>query len=512
MGAEETTFGPFVLDRSRMALLQDGKVVPIGKRGFALLTALADSDDVVEKAELLEAGWPGAIVEEGNLAVQIGALRKALGQRDDGSDWIITVPRVGYRLVRAKDNSPRFEILPSYRPSLAVLPFENLSADAGQDYFADGIVEDLITALSRFKSFAVVARNSSFVFKGQAIDVRTVGQQLNVRYVLEGSVRRSGERLRVTAQLVDTETGSHIWARSYDGRLEEIFDVQDAITASVSGIVHPKIELAEMERTRRKAPESLDAYELTLRAIELWRTVREHDNRQAVRLLERAIALDPTYALALAVAGHVLQYRLTVSWPPATADDAAQCLDYTERSLRSAQGDGIVQAMAGVTFTNNFEQYDRGLRLLDLALAMVPNSHSVLACCAIGYLHAGDLEKSLACSHRSIELSPADPGQHWALTAISHAHMARGEFEDAVGWAARSLAVNADFDCSYWMLIAGSALLGRMTECKDWLRKFRAMRPEVTVKSIYASQPKLYPDRMARILDGLRLAGLPEGQ
>ena len=202
-------FGPFVLKDG--ALVRDGKPVALGQRGLALLQALAGAEGSVSKAALMQAGWPGSIVEEGNLTVQIAALRKAMGSREVGQEWFVTVPRVGYRLLRGSTAMAETEdVAASPLPSLAVLPFQNLSRDAEQEYFADGIVEDIITALSRFKSFAVVARNSSFVYKGRAVDVRDVARDLGVRYVLEGSVRRAGPRLRVTAQLVRRQ---HLWLR-----------------------------------------------------------------------------------------------------------------------------------------------------------------------------------------------------------------------------------------------------------------------------------------------------------
>lgn len=505
----ETTFGPFVLDRSRLTLLQGGKPVAIGQRGLALLLALADHDDVVTKAQLMEAGWPDTLVEEGNLTVQIAALRKALGTREDGQEWIVTVPRVGYRLVRPTSGIKAPE-LPRYRPALAVLPFQNLSGDPTQDYFADGVVEDIITALSRFRNFAVVARNSSFVYKGRAVDVRDVGRELGVRYVLEGSVRRSEDRLRVVAQLVDAENGSHIWARNFDGKLENVFTVQDDITASVAGILYPKIQIAEIERARRKPPESLDAYDLVLRATRLQQSVREADNAEAVWLLQRAIALDPSYCWALAKLAHTLHVRMAVDWPSTTRDDRAVCLETVERSLELAVDDAVVLSQAGVNLCNIYGQYERGVELLQTAVATNPNSLDVLASAAIGYLHCGDLDKSINLATRAITLSPADPGQHWALTAISHAHMARGQFAEALRWAERSLAVSADYDCTYWMLAAGNAKLGLIDEAKRWLAKFHALRPEVTVRSIHNSQPQRFPDRMANILDGLKVAGLPE--
>ena len=193
---ETVAFGPFAFHRGKGTLTREGKHIPLGGRSSALLMALLDAQgSVVPKAELMERVWPGTVVEDGNLTVQVAALRKSLGQRADNSDWIVTVARMGYRLWTEDAASPREAVSPL--PSLAVLPFHNLSSDAAQDYFADGIVDDLITALSRFKTFAVISRNSSFVYKGRAVDVREIGRELGIRYVLEGSIRRSGNRLRV---------------------------------------------------------------------------------------------------------------------------------------------------------------------------------------------------------------------------------------------------------------------------------------------------------------------------
>ena len=214
-------------------------------------------------------------------------------------------------------------------PSVAVLPFQNMSSDPEQEYFADGVVEDLITALSRFKSFAVIARNSSFVYKGRSIDVRQVAKELGVRYVLEGSVRRAGSRLRITAQLVDGATGAHLWANKFDGAVEDIFDVQDKITEGVVAVVEPQIQQAEIKRSRRERPESLAAYDLYLRGLEKLYLDRPEDNATALEILERAIALEPGYAIALAYAAHGYEHRVGMGWPPFGEDDAKRSLNRT---------------------------------------------------------------------------------------------------------------------------------------------------------------------------------------
>ena len=260
-------FGPFVLDTARGALLRDGAPAGLGQRALAVLAALAATPGrTVSKADLLARAWPDAVVEEGNLTVQIAALRKALGQTDDGRDWILTVPRVGYRLVvpagrEAAADAPAI-------PRLAVLPFANLGGEPEQEWFSDGIVDDIITALSRFRSFAVVARISSYVYKGRAEDVRQIARELGVRYVLEGSVRRAGDQLRITAQLVDGATGGQLWAEQFDGALG------GRPRASRTGSPRPwrcrssvTVHVAEAARSLAERPGSASAYDVVLQAM-----------------------------------------------------------------------------------------------------------------------------------------------------------------------------------------------------------------------------------------------------
>lgn len=508
MGAGETAFGPFVLDRSRMALLQAGKTVAVGQRGLALLSVLADHDDVVSKSDLMQAGWPGTIVEEGNLTVQIAALRKALGARDDGQEWIVTVPRVGYRLLRGE--GPSEGEVRSPLPSLAVLPFQNLSGDPEQDYFADGVVEDIITALSRFKSFAVVARNSSFAYRGRAVDVRTAANEMGVRYVLEGSVRRAGSRLRVTAQLVEGASGAHIWANSYDGAVDDVFTMQDRITEQVAAIVHPKIERAEIERSRRKRPERLDAYDLYLQGSIKHASRHLSEDVEACRLLERSVELDPHFAPALATFASALSMQVSMGWKPLGHDDGARAAEYARRAIREGSDDGVVLARSAVALMHTGTDYQHAVELVRTAMQINANDAVVLAFASIVELHCGDVQRSLALSHRAIELMPTDPGAHWALTAISHAHMALGQFEEAIRWAERSRAINPEYDPTFWMLIAGNAQLGRMDEAREGLAAFLVTHPDLTVERLRAAQPSRYEDRMAAILSGLQMAGLPE--
>jgi TolB-like protein/Tfp pilus assembly protein PilF len=488
-------------------------LVPVGQKAALLLDALATNPgEVRTKAELMDAAWPGLTVEESNLSVQIGSLRKLLGPSPDGGEWIATVPRVGYRFLREAETAPdSAEVRPlANLPALAVLPFQNMSGDPEQEYFADGIVEDIITALSRFRSFAVVARNSSFVYKGRAVDVRQVAQELGVRYVLEGSVRRAGQRLRITAQLIDGASGAHIWADRFDGSLEDVFDVQDRITESVIGVIEPEIQGAEIERSRRKRPENLDAYDLYLRALSGMFGADADGNAEAYALMERAIALEPDHGPYLAAAIWILTRRVAMGWPALTADDRATALEFVRHALTVAEGDAAVLAQCGYTLLSIGQDYRRGMQIVANAVEANPNNQVVLTSAAIAALHCGSLEDSLAHSRRVLVMSPRSPTAYLAMTAIAHAHMALGQFAEALRAAERSLAVNANYQPTYWMLIAANAQLGRMDEARDWLAKFRALVPGSTVARIKAGQPDKDPSRLAAILAGLQMAGLEE--
>ena len=356
----------------------------------------------------------------------------------------------------------------------------------------------------------VVSRNSTFVYKGSPVDIRKVARELEARYFLEGSVRRSGDRLRITAQLIDGESGAHLWADKYDGTIADIFDVQDRITENVVSIVEPEIRRAEVERARRKPPTSLTAYDLSLRALPHVFRVTPEDNAEAYRLLAQAIALEPNYAPALNNMTWTLQFRHDVGWPSLTGDDAASCIAFAHRALQNAGGDPLIMAQCGVALANVGAEYELGLQTVRLAVQGNPNNALVLNCAAVAHLHCGSLSECLSLAQRSARLSPGDPTKHWALTAIAHAYMALGRYEDALTWADQSLASNAQFDATYWMLVAANAQLGRMDEAHRLLARFRTMRPDVTIKTIRQGQPSRYPDRMGSILEGLRLAGLPE--
>lgn len=505
MGAGQISFGPFVLDRSAQTLLSSGKSVALGQRAFALLEALAIADGSVDKGTLIEAAWPGTIVEEGNLTVQIAALRKALGTRADGSEWIVTVPRLGYRLMREGPGAPASS---RHLPRLAVLPFQNLSSDPEQEYFADGAVEDIITALTRVRSFTIIARHSTFVFKGRAVDIRQVASELGADYVLEGSVRRGGNKVRLTAQLVDGSTGAQLWAHSFDGTLDDIFDMQDRVTSSVAAAIEPGIDKAEKLRSLRERPGSTAVYDLYLRAMEKLGSLRPEHSADGLRLLDQVIALDPDFTKAVAMAAWGYEYRLHMGLPPLGADDMEKCLKLARHALAHADDDAVVIAHCGVILQLCAHEWEQGLRTIERAVSINPMMVATQFFGGVGHLKGGSLDQALVYFQRAIELDPGH-GEN-ALAGIGHVHLSRGDFEAALEWGARALAADSNFGWPHWLPIAANAHLGHLDEARYALERYREIFPDATLSRIRIGQAMREPQRAALLIDGLHLAGLPE--
>jgi TolB-like protein/Tfp pilus assembly protein PilF len=506
MSAERLEFGPFAIDTANGAVTREGKPVALGGRGIALLAALADADGVVSKEELMAAVWPGTIVEEGNLSVQIAALRKALGRRPDGGDWIATVPRVGYRLVRGPSRLP--EPTAVGLPTLAVLPFQNLSGDPEQDYFADGVVDELIAALSRFRSFAVIARGTSFAYKGRTVDARQVSKELGVIYLVEGSVRRSGGRLRLFAQLVDGAVGASLWAQTFEGSVDEVFEFQDRITTAVAAVVEPFIQRAELDRSRRDRPGSLAAYDLFLRAVAKIYTFTPETNGEAVELLTQAIEIEPENGVYMGFLAWALEHRTTMNWPRYREDDVERCLRLAHEAVELARDDARVLAHCGLAMQLMGQEYDAGLHLATRAVELNPNDVVALLNAGIAELLAGDLENAVALLTRAIAIQPND--SHEAMGAIGSVYLGQGRYEDALEMAKKSHALNRRYIPTHWNLVASLALLGRIDEARAALAELLALVPDLTIKRFSAVAKNRNPARDADVIAGLRLAGLPE--
>ncbi len=503
MSATELSFGPFVLDPSAGRLLRHGEPLPVAASGVRILEALLEAKGgVVTKQYLLERGWPDTIVEEGNLTVQIAKLRTLLEVGDARGKLIVTVPRVGYRLlgqdkpgVAPAANSPA-------KPSIAVLPFANLGG--GEDFHADGLVDDLITGLSRFRTFAVVSRNSAFVYKGRNVDARQAAAELGVRYLLEGSVRRAGERVRISAQLIEGATGIHLWAEKFDGEAADIFDFQDRITASVIGLIEPQIQRAEIERARQKRPDTFDVWDLYAQAVPLVHSARVSDYDTAISLLDRAIALDPSYGPALAMASWAHERRRTFGGiAPPGVDDAQVALELVQRAVEADPDDALALALYG-WYRILFRGDERGIELCERAVALNPYNRAVLDLAAVAQQNAGDPEKEIAYSHRAIDLSPGAPDNYGCLNHIAAGHYILRRFAEAAYWARRSIDLEPGYVYSHMFLAVSLAQLGRIEDGRKELGAARAIWPEVPIVRKDGIRD---PEHDTVWLEGMRLLG-----
>ena len=392
------------------------------------------------------------------------------------------------------------------RPSVAVLPFQNMSGDPEQEYFADGMVDDIITGLSRIKWLFVIARNSTFTYKGRAIDVKQVGRELGVRYVLEGSVRKSAERVRVTGQLIDTATGAHVWAERYDRKSDDIFALQDEITLSVVGAIEPKLRLAEIERVKRKRSDSLDAYDLVLHAQpDVYSRIPERVTK-ALLLLERALTLDPSYALAHAYAAechHTLFLRGGMHEENRTAS-----IRHAEAAMAHGPDDASALAFAG--FVIGMDKHDRAAAFaaFEAALAVSPSSALTYILGSVILAWAGEAERAIEWAERGLRLSPFDPYRASAFISSSLGHYQRGQYEEAAAVARKAIQSSPGFSVCHVVLAAPLAKLGRLEEAKAAAARVLELQPAFRCSQQFAGVGSA-PALSASLSEALRAAGLP---
>jgi adenylate cyclase len=384
------------------------------------------------------------------------------------------------------------------------LPFQNMSGDPEQEYFADGIAEDIITALSRFNQFKVIARNSTFAYKGQNVDIRQVARDLGVRYVLEGSVRRGGNRLRITGQLIEAADGTHLWADRFDGDLEDVFDLQDRITESVIGAIEPTLLTAEIERARRKPPGSLAAYDLYLQALPLLYAFRPEENDRALNLLNQAIGKDPNYALAIAHCAWGYEQRLSRGWEPHGDMDAETAIDLARKALMTSSNDPRALALAGFVLVMVARDYDRGLSAIRRADQLNPNVAFVSCLIANALTFGGeDLDHALTHLELAIRTSPGDPGAYFYWTAAAFCHYFAGRDEVAVESARQSVDMYPDWDTAYWVLIPALTRLGRMDEARSAVEKLHELSPHLTGDILRRTAPFRDGNKLEEIVNGL---------
>ncbi|MDX8445969.1 winged helix-turn-helix domain-containing tetratricopeptide repeat protein [Mesorhizobium captivum] len=510
-------FGPFRLDPEVGILFYGAEPTMLGQRAVTLLRLLLQNAGVpVSKDALIEAGWGGMAVADNNLTVQIAALRRVLVDAANVGSWIETLPRRGYRYVgpAVATNVPdasaaRAASAPTLpeKPSVAVLPFSNLSGDPQQEYFADGMVDDIITGLARIKWLFVIARNSTFTYKGRAVDVKQVGRELGVRYVLEGSVRKAGGSVRVAGQMIDASTGAHIWAERYDRSFEDIFALQDEIALSAVGAIAPSLRKAEIERVRRKRPDSLDAYDLVLQAQPDVDSGMPEQVTRALVLLDRAVALEPAYALAhgnAAMCHHCLFLRAGLQ-----EINRASSIRHARSAIVHGQDDALALTWAG--FSIGMDAHDRAAAFtaLEAAIAISPSSALtyILGSVILGW--SGEAERAIEWSERGMRLSPFDSWAWAAFDAQAMSHLLRGRYEEACRAAYKSVQANPAHSITYVQLAAALAKLGRLDEARAAAARVLELQPTFRYSRQFAGV-NCAPALADALGSALRDAGLPE--
>jgi TolB-like protein len=524
--------GPFRLDAEAEILFRGTQPVTLGRRAIAVLRVLVERPGIpVSKDALIDAAWAGLSVEENNLSVQIAALRRVFGDEPGGERWIETLPRRGYRFVgpaRVGDQltaaaTPLVSAAPvatdkpalalPVQPSIAVLPFQNIGGDPEQDYFADGMVEEIITTLSRFRSLFVIARNSSFTYKGRSVDVKEVGRQLGVRYVLEGSVRKSAQRVRIAAQLIDASTHAHLWADRFDGALEDIFDLQDRVAERVVGALAPKLEQSAIERAKRKSTESLSAYEYYFRGMAaIYRFTIREANVEALQLFKRAIEFDPEFATPYGLAAYCYVKDRTNRWP---TDDLARDVMETERlsrhAVRLGSDDAVALATAAGALAYVVRDLDAGVACIDQALLLNPNL--MWASYFAGFIKSwlGEPEAALVHLMHAMRLSPIDPLMPLMQMVTAHAHFFAGRYHDASSWATAALRGTPNLLPALRIGAAADALGGHLEPARKAVSRLLKLSPNERVSNLQdIFGPYRRAEDPASYAEGLRKAGLPE--
>jgi adenylate cyclase len=397
----------------------------------------------------------------------------------------------------------------SDKPSIAVLAFDNMSGDPAAESIADGVVEEITATLSRVREFKVVARNSAYAYKGRPADVREIARALGVRYVLEGSLRKSHDRVRVTAQLIDADSGSHLWADSYDGQVDNLFDFEDEIAEQVAGAVNPSIQQAEIALAKRKRPESLAAYDLVLRALpHLWAHRRE-ENAEAIRLLDEARKLDPGYARATAVAAWARAQHVIYSWTNEVEKTREESRILIEEAAEKVGDDPTALTALATATTLLLGDLDRASHFVERALVLDPNNAWAWSRRGFMEAYAGRGEPAIAAFQHALRLSPLDPFSFNSHNGIGFSNFVLGRYDQAIEWTQRGMRERAGMTWAYRDLASYYALAGRADEARKAIAELVRTRPGLTVAKVAEALRFIEPKTLARYLEGLKMAGLP---
>jgi TolB-like protein/cytochrome c-type biogenesis protein CcmH/NrfG len=511
-------FDSFSVDTDIRELKRDGKLIALEPQVFDVLVFLIENRDrVLSKDDLIASVWRGRAISESTLTSRVSAARRALGDSGEQQRLIRTVARKGIRFVGelrdmpAGNESSTAEAarpIPPFhdRPAIAVLPFVNMSGDPEQEYFSDGISEDIITALSKLRWFLVIARNSSFAYKGKNVFLRQVADELGVAYVLEGSVRKAGERVRITAQLNDATTGSHLWAERYDRALADVFAVQDEITEAIVAAIEPQIYAAENFRSQRKPPESLDAWDLVMRALShYWRVTRQ-DNVVAQALLEKATSIDPSYGRALGVLANSYMFSAHMGWA-----DMAGAAEIAERAALAAIRSDSEDAWAHLALGHVYlmaRRFDDSLAEYELALRLNPNFALAQAYYGLSLSYNSRWQEADEVTQRAIRLSPRDPCAALYHGIAAYAQFVGRRYVEAIKLARESIRLRSDFVGAHRVLTAATAMAGETGLAARALQELRRVQPNVSLDWITANMPIRYAPEQDHYLHAFRKAGL----
>jgi len=520
-------FDNHTLDTDRRELCRGCEPIAVEPQVFDLLVyLLKHCDRVVSKDDLIASVWSGRIVSDSTLTSRVNAARKAVGDSGENQKLIRTVARKGLRFIgavhtqqsppevaQAADQSSGAAREPAHpspplldRPAIAVLPFVNMSGDPEQEYFSDGISEDLITALSKLRWFFVIARNSSFIYKGKAVHMKHVAQELGVDYVVEGSVRKAGERVRITAQLNDVVTGSHIWAERYDRSLADVFAVQDEITAAIVAAIEPQIYAAENFRARRKSPDSMDAWDLVMRALShYWRVTRQ-DNVVAQALLEKATAIDPNYGQALGVLASSYMFSAHMGWI-----ETASVLPIAERAasaaiLADSEDPWAHHALASVYLFAR--RLDDSLAEFESALQLNPSFSLAQGYYGLTLCYCGRWEEGSLAAQRALRLSPRDPFSAIYCGIAAYAQFVGRNYEEAMRLAREAIRQRSDFVGAHRVLTAAAGMAGRDDVAKAALQELRRAQPNISLSWLAKQMPIKRDIDREHYLQAFRRAGL----
>jgi TolB-like protein len=520
-------FGDHILDPDRRELRRGSEPIAVEPQVFDLLVHLIrNRDRVVSKDDLIASVWDGRIVSESTLTSRINAARKAIGDSGEEQKLIRTIARRGFRflgevLTQADGGEPtdtvgpprdelhersRPAVPPSDRPAIAVLPFVNMSGDSEQEYFSDGISEDIITALSKLRWFFVIARNSSFIYKGKSVHMKQVAQELGVDYVLEGSVRKSGDRVRITVQLNDAGTGSHIWAEHYDRGLVDVFTVQDEITEAIVATIEPQLYASESFRAQRKPPDNMDAWDLVMRALShYWRVTRQ-DNVVAQALLEKAIAIDPNYGQALGVLATSYTFSFHMGWA-----DRATAVPIAERAalaaIRADSEDPWAHHALGCVYLFT-RRFDGSLAEFELALRLNPNFSLAQGYYGLALSYCGRFEEAGRAARRALHLSPRDPFSAIFTGIAAYSQFVARNYDEAMRLAREAIRQRVDFVGAHRVLTAAAGMAGDTEVGAAALQELRRAQPNISLAWITNEMPIMQGGELEHYLEAFRRAGL----